>query len=1062
MNNNKKLSKKVKHVLPLALAAALTVSGTGITASAQTFNHRFVRQISVVADVSANVTLNSTKNIIKIVSDGYYLTNNESDFGAKQNTPGAGYVITTEGTLSNAKIIVDTGANNENITLLNFHSTDSTGSVIDLPDADVSITLAGNNSISAGLVGKSNAGSGKLTLKGDGKLVLGSTVEMAETIVEGGTVIADSVKGKLTIKDNTVVAYNTVTGDVTAPATGLVYAKGVGTLYGDPDVKAPDELKNAKVGANLADGDITVENVEYTGKPAEIKATVKIAAKKFFDNKEKVFEKDKDYKVAFKNPNSDNTGIGAKELTFTAIEGSGLIFPAGLNKSVTVTAKSLKKAVVTLDKNSFEYTGKENKVVPTVTLDGVVLKPADYDVTEAGEKVVKATKAGKYTVEIKGKGNYSNADAVTATWEIKKKNLTIGSAKIEAVDYSGNKAIDPTKATVTLNGVVEGETLAKNTDYTLTGEYDTADVGKNKLVTIKVTPTSNSKFDNYTINPGQIRIGTGEIKKITQVKPSNAPTVKDTHKISKNNPNTFMVELNAVAGQEYRMDKGKWQKSPVFDGITAGKHKFEARVAAAGGNDPSDVSPELEHNFTKLPNTKKIALNYTIVNSSKEGKKKVIIDKVPGALYKFGNAASDEYSTNNIKDELDSTNSNYSISIRYAATPTQEAGAEESKVIDLSKTTLSIAAPKLDIEVKAGSDDNKMDYIISTPKAELPTGYKYQYGIDNQWKDANNDNGFKNLELNKDHIFAIRINDGHDNLSPVTSKEVVISKIKTPMPKLVYSITRGTHTGKKIVINEQTVKTDIAGTVEYKIGTGNWGTAEANRVIDDYTGTSILIGTKFQVTNNNGHYDEVENVKTISLSGNKGVVGTGETVVKPDEPKKDDPKKDNTKKPDETKKPDDTKKPDNNTTKPANVDKAIKDAFKKSTKSGNVSLTGIGSALKKAVGENAASLSVNLKTSKTKATAASVTKKLKGSKLVSKTVYSLNVKSGATNLTDKQVSGSKIKVTLKVSLGNKNRTVYVMDVSTGKRVKAKYNAKTKKITFTTANVGDFVIVNKAK
>ena len=37
-----------------------------------------------------------------------------------------------------------------------------------------------------------------------------------------------------------------------------------------------------------------------------------------------------------------------------------------------------------------------------------------------------------------------------------------------------------------------------------------------------------------------------------------------------------------------------------------------------------------------------------------------------------------------------------------------------------------------------------------------------------------------------------------------------------------------------------------------------------------------------------------------------------------------------------------------------------------------------------------------------------------------------------------------------------------MDVSTGKRVKAKYNAKTKKITFTTANVGDFVIVNKAK
>ena len=87
-------------------------------------------------------------------------------------------------------------------------------------------------------------------------------------------------------------------------------------------------------------------------------------------------------------------------------------------------------------------------------------------------------------------------------------------------------------------------------------------------------------------------------------------------------------------------------------------------------------------------------------------------------------------------------------------------------------------------------------------------------------------------------------------------------------------------------------------------------------------------------------------------------------------------------------------------------------------------------------------------------------KNVKGSKLVSKQVFTLNIKAGNMTVKESQLNGTKINVTLKVNLKKAPKIVWVMDLSTGKRVKAAY--KKGKLMFKTANLGKFVLVNKAK
>lgn len=149
---------------------------------------------------------------------------------------------------------------------------------------------------------------------------------------------------------------------------------------------------------------------------------------------------------------------------------------------------------------------------------------------------------------------------------------------------------------------------------------------------------------------------------------------------------------------------------------------------------------------------------------------------------------------------------------------------------------------------------------------------------------------------------------------------------------------------------------------------------------------------------------------------------------KKDEPKKNEPKKEEPKKNEPKKeepKKDDTKKDDSKDMASSTDDTKPAPAKKATAKTAKVSV---------------------------KVTSKEVTNKLQtsGTKLVAKNVYKVTVKNAS-----KAVSTS-----IKVNLGKKAKTVYVLDLKTGKTIKASY--KKGKVTFKTKNsIAKFVIVNKA-
>lgn len=201
-----------------------------------------------------------------------------------------------------------------------------------------------------------------------------------------------------------------------------------------------------------------------------------------------------------------------------------------------------------------------------------------------------------------------------------------------------------------------------------------------------------------------------------------------------------------------------------------------------------------------------------------------------------------------------------------------------------------------------------------------------------------------------------------------------------------------------------------------------------------------------------------------SGSGGAGGSAGGSTDTKKDDTKKADDKKNDTKKDGAMsdgngaaveKKELVTAKNTKNTTVKVSEEKiaeALETGLKVTAKSGEVKFTA--KALKKVVGDAVEAVKVTLKAT------SEMAKNVKGSKLVSKQVFTLNIKAGNMTVKESQLNGTKIRVTLKVNLKKAPKTVWVMDLSTGKRVKATY--KNGKLMFKTANLGKFVIVNKAK
>lgn len=93
-------------------------------------------------------------------------------------------------------------------------------------------------------------------------------------------------------------------------------------------------------------------------------------------------------------------------------------------------------------------------------------------------------------------GNYTLAQPASVTANISPKELTIADVTVAEKSYDGT--MEAAVTSVTFNGLVSSESLTKDRDYTVTGNFADAAVGDNKDVTVTVNLKDSVK--NYTLS----------------------------------------------------------------------------------------------------------------------------------------------------------------------------------------------------------------------------------------------------------------------------------------------------------------------------------------------------------------------------------------------------------------------------------------------------------------------------------------------------------------------------------------------------------------------------------
>ena len=1156
--NKVKHSKKLqKKIIPLAMAAVLTVQGAsvpvlgGVSDNNSLGSTYSVIKRTIVADTAAmKLTLEKDKKI-KITAAGYTV-----DGGELKAHTGA-YVFTTNGNpVADANIEIENVANAD-ITLENCYLTSAKTIVGDnkglfsFSGGKVNLKLVGTNSISytgsedTYTIGSKSANE-DLTISGEGELYLKKVgIEADNITISDGKIYSDKKinvgsNKKLSLTGKSVLAVDnldlsggdtlSLDGDVVVyfktpnnPTFQTEYKKGIAyigttvTLDSDKSVKLKDGFGVICGNPNIPDlrkpegdsqllvevvgDDVTVKDVEFTGKDVTPEVTVKV--NRHILGGEKVLKKGEDYDVRVVDDNKINVGKKKVEISLKF----GKEYRGKIEKDFQVTPKNIASAEVLGDLRSWDYNGEQRVItIDSVKLGEITLNaPTDYTIT--GDK---ATNAGEHTLTIAGKGNYGGS--IEKKWKINKATLNIKGATIEQKTYNGK-----TNATVTavnLEGV-KANTLIKGTDYDVTGTFSDKNAGKNKTVTVKVTLKNTANANNYNLEKDTFILTGQEIKKGK----FDAPRIAGTVYVDEDDPdNKFKYKVSEDSSDyhpQYQMDgkvEGKWQDSNVFKGIAPdSKHTFYMRRKATENMEASEPAQSNEITFSKIDNPNKPALQFKVTDSKTSGKKKITIVTTAGVEYKFDGAV---YSEDGIKDNIDN-NTSVIIKARFKATNTRKPSSDTEQTVNVSKNTYGAPAPRLEegTYYVDPSDTNKFEYRVKTVGV-APAGKTYEYSKDLvNWITPAAVNGavtFGAIEPKSTVNFYARIKaDGEYGAGIQGSRTVTFNKLKrNELPTLNVEV--GGAKGDK------TVTIAAIALARYKFGDDNWQDSNVKKHI---AGDKIKVGIYIKETTTHEVSKPVfkeiilNEKENNSSSNNGGVIGSHGVHEIPKENKQENKKQEDKKT--ESSKNIDTIGTDKKSTKPVvkiaaesvsknkaeakvssddikEVLKAAKESEKnivrlkvavpKGTKSVDVKLEKgilnslIESAIK-AFEVTAAKVKVQLENKAISLidkkgegdinlSIASVTKlSAKEKKIAGKRpVYKISLRSGETKITNLGEGKAKISIPYNKSAKEKATGLYVAYFNKkGKavRIKTSYSAKNKTLTFSTKYFTKYVVGYKA-
>ena len=975
-------TKLQKKIIPLAMAAILTVQGTSVPVYGSVTVDKGVKPAyqvnkkTVVADVDAkNLTLEANKKI-KITATGYTVE------GEAMKPHTGAYVLTTNGNpVADANIEI---MGNADVTLKDCYLTSNNDisaankGLFSFSGGKVNLKLVGTNSIyytgneDTYSIGSKSANE-DLAISGEGKLYLKNVKLGADNIkITNSKVYSDkeiAVDRKLELTEKSVLAVDklnlgasqtlALNGDVvlylktedggyTPELTkGVIYRgttvtltsptsekleNGLGILHGNPYIPELNRPNNSKLLIDINKDDVKIKDVEYTGRDAEPEITVEVNR---HIGGNKIFTKD-EYTAVI---TGDKVNVGEKNIEIRPISAPNIMYRGEVRTTFRVTPKDITNATVAVDLYDRDYRGTEQTVeVKAVTLGGITLN-ASTDYTVTGNK---ATNAGEYTLKIEGAGNYG--EKIEKKWKINKAPLAISEAAIAPKTYNGN--VDATVTAVTLAGIKTTDNLVRDTDYDITGTFSDKNAGTGKTVIVKLTLKGTDKAKNYKIVKDTVTLTGQEIKKGK----FNKPNINGTRYVDEDDPDNkfkYVVSEDATGFYpEYQMDgtdEGKWQDSNVFKGIMPGStHTFYMRRKATENMNASEYADK-PVTFTKIDNPNKPVLQFKVTDSATSGKKKITIVTVAGVEYKFD--ADPAYSDSGIKDEI-ASNASVVIKARFKATNTRNASSDAEQTVNVSKNTYNAPAPKLEegTYYVDPSNANKFEYRVKTVEA-APVGKTYEYSNDLvNWITPAAVGGavtFGAITPETTVNFYARIKaDAEDGAGIQGSRTVTFNKLKrNELPTLNVEV--GGAKGDK------TVTIAAVEYARYKFGDGNW---QDERVKEHIADEKITVGIYIKETVTHKASEKVfkeivlNEKENNSSSNNSGGIGSPVVPEMTKEDKQEDNKQEN-KKPESSKNMDKTDAAKEET-KP--VAKVTAEAVSKKKARVNVSLDEIQNAIEAA------------------------------------------------------------------------------------------------------------------
>lgn len=327
-----------------------------------------------------------------------------------------------------------------------------------------------------------------------------------------------------------------------------------GTYYANVTVDGVTAKKEFFINLRRLDsGDFTFtspSNLTYDGQPKT--ATVTLAADKVnAAGTITVKYIDKDNKVIVDEngaPVTSVTEAGTYTVGIDVTKGTGYDSMAMNRPEWTFTIKPKPVTITGISADDKTYDGTNRAVIKGMPAISGLVVGDENDVTvvttsakaafaDADAGTAKTVNFSGYALTGAKAGNYTLAQPASVTANISPKALTIADVTVAEKSYDGT--MEAAVTGVTFNGLVNSESLTKDKDYTVTGNFVDVAVGENKDVTVTVNLKDSVK--NYTLSD------TGYTKNGCKIVKADvtAPAVRDLTIIN-NSTTIYTVKLQEL------------------------------------------------------------------------------------------------------------------------------------------------------------------------------------------------------------------------------------------------------------------------------------------------------------------------------------------------------------------------------------------------------------------------------------------------------------------------------------------------------------------------------------